>query len=79
MATENPKRFPRVPYAHLRWLVDRRHVATAESVVAAEVVKRMAKARATDEEIKEAVRYALDRHADNGELCVSVSVDRGSF
>lgn len=65
MATSRPSRFPRVPYSEVRWLVDRRHVGDAPEEVAADIEGRMRKGTATESEIKEARRYAIEVHEEN--------------
>lgn len=69
-AGSRPSKFPRVPYASLRWLVDRLHVGTPDAEVSTLIASRIEKARAkgaafSEAEARESVRFALAVHEDN--------------
>ena len=74
MATSYPSKFSAVPYLGIRWVVDRMHVGTAPHHVRAEMERRMASLAPAD--LREAVRYALAVHADNGKLYRAVTSGR---
>lgn len=71
MATSRPSRFPRVPYAAIRWRVGELHVGTADADVASFIESRMLawlhspRGFFRPSEIREARRYALQVHEDN--------------
>lgn len=69
------KKFPRVPYAGIRWLVGQKHVGTPNEEIAEEFVRRMKKAGADEDEIAEAISYAVAVHRAN--LALYLAVDRG--
>lgn len=83
MAVSRPSRFPAVPYALIRMMVGNLSAALPDAEVASDIEKRMRRlklngiARKTprglsEREIKEAVRWGLQVHADNRKMYYAV-------
>jgi hypothetical protein len=61
-----------LPLGQLRWVVDRLHVSTTDDEVMTEITKRMPRNRFTQQQIDEAVTFALQVHRENRELYTMV-------
>ena len=62
------KKFPRVPYAAIRWMVGNIHVGKSNEDVADKVAERLRKSGATADELAEAIEYAVAVHRSNRAL-----------
>ena len=77
MARTYPSRFPRVPYALIRFVVDRAHALADPETIRADMDRRIdATPSTTDRERQEIIRYALAHHAENRALYLSVTTGR---
>lgn len=91
IAGSRPAKFPRVPYATIRWVIDRLHVGVEDKEVQEDMERRLAgrafhakscppnckncKAVSPDE-VAECVRYALAVHAENRSTYRAVMLGR---
>lgn len=66
-----------LPLGQLRWIINRLHVSATDQDVVNEIHQRMPLTRFTQNQIDEAVIYALAVHHDNQSLYYAVQT--GSF
>lgn len=76
MARTRARRFPRVPYAGIRLVVDRLHVSTPDADVRADLETRASASGATPAELAEITRYALAVHRENRGIYLAVTSGR---
>lgn len=67
----------RVPYGQIEWWVGHMHVSTKDEEIAEDLLGRLKKAGATDEEADLAVAHALFCHEENRGLYRAVTA--GTF